>query len=56
MFTVLYKGDDDISGKLEALLEKGLGVRRNEGFGQVIINLKGHNVEPEGGGEKDAGS
>lgn len=56
VFTVLYKGNDDISGKLEALLEKGLGVRRNEGFGQVIINLKSHKPESGRGNQKNAGS
>lgn len=42
VFTVQYKGTDNISASMRALMENGVGVRRNEGFGQVIINLLNH--------------
>ena len=56
VFTVHYKNGADISGKLETLMEKGIGIRRNEGFGQVIINLKTQKLKPCGEDEEDATS
>lgn len=42
VFTARYKGKDNIGSRLGNLIENGLGVRRNEGFGQVIINFGIH--------------
>lgn len=54
VFTVRYKGNGNIGDRLEYLLEEGLGTRRNEGFGQVIINLRTHQQQKKIEGLKDA--
>ena len=36
VFKLKYEGSADI-GKLNALMEEGIGVRRNEGFGQILF-------------------
>lgn len=51
VFTVRYKGSVDISAKLEALQEEGIGLRRNEGFGQVVINHTIHDTGTYSSGE-----
>lgn len=52
VFTVKYEGTKGIEDELKSLVENGIGVRRNEGFGQVIINLGIHNQHEKE--EKDA--
>jgi CRISPR-associated protein Csx10 len=42
VFAFSYKGKGDIASKLEILQREGIGLRRNEGFGQVVINHKIH--------------
>lgn len=53
VFTVRYKGGVDISAKLKNLQEEGIGLRRNEGFGQVVINHTIHDAETYSSGEAD---
>ncbi len=47
VFTVSYSGDEDITAKLQTLEDAGLGLRRNEGFGQVVIGLRIHSMNKE---------
>lgn len=38
-FVYSYKGDYDIIPKLEKIAQKGIGIRRNEGFGTIAFNI-----------------
>jgi len=42
VFSCSYKGNHGIKAKLAELEENGIGLRRNEGFGRVIINHRIH--------------
>jgi CRISPR-associated protein Csx10 len=38
VFTATYEGDIDIRGALESLEREGIGLRRNEGYGRILID------------------
>ncbi len=49
VFTVQYNGDNkEIKTKLDELQANGMGLRRNEGFGMVVVNHKIHGQRSDG--------
>jgi len=54
VFSVKYNGGEGIAGRLQDLQEEGMGLRRNEGLGQVIINHKIHSPDVFNGEEVEA--
>lgn len=41
-FVYSYTGNSDIASKLENIAQKGIGIRRNEGFGNIAFNINLH--------------
>jgi CRISPR-associated protein Csx10 len=41
VFTIEYRGSEDLEAGISKLKSEGLGLRRNEGFGMVVVN---HNI------------
>jgi len=51
VFSITYEGKEDISGKLKTLQADGIGLRRNEGYGMIVVNHNIHEWKPLTSGE-----